>query len=352
MRGHLTKAEQEIMGCILNRSDWVEEQNFSLVHQIVLGIRLEPLEEELLINPHAIYQRDPQRRTALHWAAARGDEISTATLLSYGADPNAMDKDGMTPVYLAANESRTICVRLLLEQGANPDPTFPPGIWRSTPLICAALNSTDILAVKTLLDFNANIEGCGPEGLTALHQVARAGKADRVLLLLEYNANLNALSKDGKTPLTIAIMYNNHDVLQILLDRWFQFTVCPRLRGPDLLQIVAEFADLRTMEILASADHLRIHPDKGYALRAKASEKIRQRPNGNEKLAEAFANLLSTIQADRAHERKEGRLLESGLITDWNRLELTGTGTSEQQCDSPGSPQKFEDAEESIAVGP
>ena len=314
--------------------------------EIVLGLSLMSLEEELLIDPSAIHQRDPQGRTALHWAAVRGDELSTGALLSYGADPNVIDKNGMTPVYLAANESRTVCVRLLLEQVADPDPAS----WRSTPLICAAINSTDLLAIKTLLDFNADIEGCGPEGLTALHQVARAGKADRVILLLEYNANLNALSKDGKTPLTMAIMYNNHDVLQTLLDRWYQFTVCPRLRGPNLLQIVAECADVRTIEILASANHLKISHDKGYALGAMASEKLRQRPDGDEKLAAAFDKLLGIIQGEREQERSNDRLLESGLITDWNRLELTGA--REGHCDSPGSPQNFEDAEDSLSLAP
>ena len=74
-----------------------------------------------------------------------------------------MDKDGTTPLLQAADSASAICIRLLLEAGANPDPTIPRGIFHSTALTAAAQNA-NTLAIKTLLDFNAKTEDCGPEG--------------------------------------------------------------------------------------------------------------------------------------------------------------------------------------------
>jgi ankyrin repeat protein len=41
------------------------------------------------------------RRTALHWAAERGDLAAAALLLDRGANPALVDKQGRTPLDLA-----------------------------------------------------------------------------------------------------------------------------------------------------------------------------------------------------------------------------------------------------------
>ena len=325
LQGHLSDKEQETMKRLLDSSDFVDEQKFPLVHRIVLGMSLRSLEAHLLDDPESIHDVDKQKRTALCWAAARGDERSTVILLAHGANPNATDKNGGTPLYLAAGEGRTGCIRLLLEAGAYTEPKLPPGIGRSTPLICAAMNAPDLLATKTLLDFKANINACNPEGMTALHQVARCNTANHALLLLEHNADLNLRSKDGKTPLTVAITYNNHDVLQLLLERWFQFSECPRLHIPHFLDIVAEYADLKTISIIASADHLKLNQDNRYRLGKIAAEKLRQRSDGSEKLALAFEELLEVIVKGGAREPDPESLMEEGLLMpgglDWERID-------------------------------
>jgi ankyrin repeat protein len=108
---------------------------------------------------------------------------------------------------------------LLLEAGANPDPPLPTGIKFGSPLNRADRNASDPLLIKTLLDFNENIEASNVDGVTPLLQVARGNSASHAMLLLEYRADINVTSKDGQTPLTTAIIYNNHKVLELLLDR-------------------------------------------------------------------------------------------------------------------------------------
>lgn len=55
--------------------------------------------------------------------------------------------------------------------------------------------------------------------MTALIHAARKNNASFATILLEYGANLNAISTAGQTPLTTAVVFNSHDVYQLLLDR-------------------------------------------------------------------------------------------------------------------------------------
>ncbi len=59
------------------------------------------------------------------------------------------------------------------------------------------------------------------------------------ILLLDYNVDLNATNINHQTPLTTAIMYNSHQVLELFLVHWEEFSTCPRLKGPNLLEITA-----------------------------------------------------------------------------------------------------------------
>ena len=246
---------------------------------------------------------DVSGRTALSWAASRGDDHSVTTLLSYGADPNIIDKNNEYSLTLACDAARNLSTRLLLEAGAHTDIQHAPGIVKSSPLVCAAIYpKSDPLLLKILLDFGADVNSRNKEGRTALHYVAQNHSAAHALVLFEHNAELNIRDNFGQTPLIMATMNNNHAVLELLLDSWFQFTSCPRLDAPGLLQYVAEFADVETINIIASADHLRLHPDKGMALGQSELEILRHRPDTNEKLLLAFEDLLNTIKGHKMRE--------------------------------------------------
>lgn len=136
----------------------------------------------------------------------------------------------------------------------------------SNTLSHAARNTRDPVLLKTLLDFGADIESCGVDGRTPLIHVARTDNVSFALLLLEYGADVNATSITGQTPLTTDIMYNSHSVLRLLLERWFEYSECPRLQSGHLLGTVAEYADHETIPIHTAADHFRLMYDKGYGL--------------------------------------------------------------------------------------
>lgn len=294
-------------------------------------------------------QPTPVGRTPLFWAAARGDNRAVAALLARGADPNNMDKQLDTPLAHAADNGYTTCVRLLLEAGADTDPSRPEGVKFSNPLNHAARNGRDPLCVKTLLDFGAEIESCGIDGRTPLIHVARNDNVSFALLLLEYGADVNATSITGQTPLITAIMHNSHSVLRLLLDRWFEYSECPRLKGGHLLQVVAEYADLETMLILSEADHLRLMYDKNYGLRDYVKA-LNERCDATEKLMVAFEDLLSVINDDpHAHAGAES-LAEAGLLDKMQRSS-PDVGNSTHSLASTDSDEAFELALENLELG-
>lgn len=324
--------------------DFIEEAKFTQTHRIVLGLSLLSLEEEINLHPEDMNAKDAMGRTPLAWAAAQGETRAIVTLLSHGADPNIIDIQLSGPVSNAAAQGHTVCVRLLLEAGAHPDPFKPGGVKKGSPLNCAARNATDVLLLKSLLDFGADVDSSGVDGKTALIHAARTDNASFAILLLEYGADINATSTSGSTPLTTTITYNSHNVLRLILDRWHEYSDCPRLKGPHILQIVALYADLKTMNILAATDHFRLKYDKLYTL-GDFRSRLRQRPDLTDKLALAFDNLLSIInQVPDPRKGTEG-LLESGLFPG---LSSRVNSNAERLCQEANSDhesdESFEDA--------
>ncbi|KAJ5951074.1 uncharacterized protein N7479_009487 [Penicillium vulpinum] len=153
------------------------------------------------------------------------------------------------------------------------------------------------------------------------------------MLLLEYGANINSVSADGSTPLTTAIIYNSHNVLRLFLDRWHEYSICPRMKVPNLLQIAALYADPSTLQILAATDHFRRRYDKQYTL-GDFGHHLKQRPDFTEKLALAFDELLSVVnQVPEVRKEISPIFADSGLLS-WC-LFRSNSGFNEFQ--DPGS---------------
>ncbi|KAJ5186198.1 hypothetical protein N7449_010962 [Penicillium cf. viridicatum] len=136
-------------------------------YKIVLGLSMLSF-EEIVHNPEDINAVDTMGRTALAWAAARGDTRATVTLLSHGGDPNIADVQLSGPLSNAASQGHAVAVRLLLEVGEQPDLCHPSGERKGSPLNCATRNATDILLLTSLLDFGADVDASGNDGRPGL----------------------------------------------------------------------------------------------------------------------------------------------------------------------------------------
>ena len=294
LMGGLTDDDAEALRYLARGDDFIDEQDYTTLHKIILGLSMAELEEEIRLHPENINTTDVMGRTPLAWAACRGDDRAIVTLLSHGADVNTLDVQHSGVVGHAADKSYVTCVRLLLEAGADPDIASAHGFKVGNPLNVAARNASDPLVLKTLLDFGASVDSCGIDGMTALIHASRKDNASFATLLLEYGANINAASAAGQTPLTTAVAYNSHSVLRLLLDRWFEYSICPRLTGPHLLQTAALYANMEIIMILTNANHLHLEYDSSYAL-GDLMSRLRERPDVTDKLILAFDELFVMI---------------------------------------------------------
>lgn len=105
------------------------------IHQAVEAGDMTRIRALLLSDASLVNLPDATGLTPLHIAAANGNVALVAELLAYHADVNAHDAThGVTPLHLAARNGHHQIAKLLLEHGANPQALDHQG---KTPLMLA-----------------------------------------------------------------------------------------------------------------------------------------------------------------------------------------------------------------------
>ncbi len=188
---------------------------------------------------------------ALLQAILQGETETVKTLIKEGEDVNEYwyyrEDDpfwyiGYTPLELATILGNLDIMRLLLDNGANPDRLVDG--YLDMPALMYAENAettqlfidhgADIHAeydgggtplhiadnaevAKILIDYGADIDGQSVLfGNMPLHAASYRGKKDVVQVLLDHGADVNAKDIDGRTPLDIAIDRGRTEIAALL----------------------------------------------------------------------------------------------------------------------------------------
>ncbi len=111
---------------------------------------------------------DEEGRTPL-FSAVLGNSVGVlALLLEAGADPNLRDRDGWTPLHFAAQERLPEIARILLARGADPNIQDTDGatpLWRAVQSAGDRLEACQILRQSGAKDDIANNRGETPREL-------------------------------------------------------------------------------------------------------------------------------------------------------------------------------------------
>ena len=131
--------------------------------------------------------------------ASKGALKSIKLLLSQGANVDARDEEGATPLILAAANGHARTVSTLCERGASVNATT---IYDVSALLAAVLfpQEPNVLVVKALLDAGASIELTNDSGVTPLLAACHRGNYDIVTLLLDRGANPDVYDENGSFP--------------------------------------------------------------------------------------------------------------------------------------------------------
>jgi len=138
-------------------------------------------------------------RNVLHEAACRLDDEEVELFLSHGADVNAKDEDGWTPLDCALRDKDVESGVVMCRPA--PDKDAPAKRGR---------------VVKRLLAAGADVNTSDSTGTPLIVRLAKAGGRSGVELLVLHGADVNAKDGDGRTALSVAEERKDKDLAEFL----------------------------------------------------------------------------------------------------------------------------------------
>jgi ankyrin repeat protein len=233
------------------------------------------------------------QQTPLHQLILLGHRRSderriVEVLLAAGADVDAADNQGFTPlIVLAAHPELGYLVPLLVGRSAHPNlqnangaTAFSRAVYFGTwPMVRAlvaagvdpdshrpgentwlrfAVDKKHLVMLRELLDAGARHDVVGTDGYFPLQIAAYQGDVDTIKLLVAAGADVEATTPDQPSALYRALEGNHIDAVHALLDLGASPT--PEYKGWTPLQRAAYYGDLPTITLLLAAG---VGPNQG-----------------------------------------------------------------------------------------
>jgi len=152
-------------------------------------------------------------QTPLNWAVERNNMELTSLLLEYGADPDIVDKTGATAMHKAAGSGNFEIIKLLVEKGTAINVVTKDTL--QTALSEASANGkTEV--VKFLLENGADHSLKNNQGKTSLQRAAAKNHVETVAVLLAGGSKIDDVDTSGRSALLWAA-FSGHEALVALL---------------------------------------------------------------------------------------------------------------------------------------
>lgn len=173
---------------------------------------------QLLRGGAQLEAKDKEGFTPLSTAAYKGRGEIAKLLISKGAAVDAVDNVGGTPLLWAINGKHSALAQLLIRKGANVNRKMSAKPGGDSPLhLAAATNQTNL--VTFLLKNGADVNSRNTNGFTPLHWSAFQGYKEVSAILLNHGASVNVKDKSSSTPLHQAAHSGRANVVPLLVSR-------------------------------------------------------------------------------------------------------------------------------------
>ena len=170
----------------------------------------------LLLTNEIVNVADCDGDYPLHMACSRSNIETVQLLMDHGADINAVNKYGQTPLHTAAggdDDCPDLC-KLLVKHGTKINAVDEDG---NQPLQLAC-HQDHIETVKFLFSQGADANAVNKHGQTPLHAAAR-GKKDLCKLLVKHGTKVDAVDEDGNQPLHLACHQDYKETVKFLFSQ-------------------------------------------------------------------------------------------------------------------------------------
>ena len=159
------------------------------------------------------YSRPQELNKELHYAARRGLYRWTKDSIKAGADVNARNQDGQTPLIVATLHEHIPIMEMLIDKGADVN------CW------------------------DANHE-------TALHHAVRKYSRNTMRVLIETGADVNAPNKYAETPLMLAVFSEIIEIVEMLINHGAEIDLYYGFNSETALNYAAKQISGKTLKLL------------------------------------------------------------------------------------------------------
>jgi len=199
-----------------------EEKPTKSLHQAVVDNDVEQVRLNISAGAN-VNAKDAMGYTPLFYAAQNGKEDVAELLIAGGADVNVRDQLGNTPLHYAAVSGHYDVCRLLLDEGAN---SGARNLMGGTPMAMAKAQGhseiVELLSKHKSGEIESELaEPTQPSKLSeateALFGAVMDGDANQVKLYLSKGADVNAKDRQTWTPLHVAIWEGHKAIAEELI---------------------------------------------------------------------------------------------------------------------------------------